>query len=597
MLDADEYENEIVLEGDVPVAVERDEKKYHRHSFRWLMMILFIFCGISNTWIQLSFSPIIWQSKKYFGSAFDGEDGQWTVTAINALSALFPLLYIPGSYKAAKVLKRNQIRAAIVQGMSYTALGTCLRFFTANSYSQRDPIDTAFENSTVNYALIFVGTWMCALAQPIFLNTPTMVALVWFSVSERELAMTAMTLTQALGSALGSTVPTTLVTWEPWNNHQEIREQVQWLMMVQFVAAMLAMVTAYNLFANQPPTPPTRAAERLRQEVEEERQKQRSEGGPDVKEDTDDPGRLLIMRANMARGLDAYEGLRGDDVPDSPPPMEGRDAMRRADEAAGGGGTRKKKKKYKSYGSRVRESISLLMRNPQFLKLLLGFAMAQGTLVSLASLVGQLPAYESPAVLGLCWFVLTIFGSLSTILVGVLMGKNKKYSGVLKLSYLGAVAAWGWLMTNIRSHNQTWLLASSAVAGVFLIPIIPSTYANAIEVTYPVPEVVTVGVLCSAGNTLSVVFIFVGQYLLFSDAQTRVGMDNSVVRYSPYALFSTVCLAVGLLAVLMYHSEGGRRFGRLYMDVPRSERDAEEIEEGGGAVREAAVATAVLSSP
>jgi hypothetical protein len=47
----------------------------------------------------------------------------------------------------------------------------------------------------------------------------------------------------------------------------------------------------------------------------------------------------------------------------------------------------------------------------------------------------------------------------------------------------------------------------------------------------------------------------------------------------------------------MYHSEGGRRFGRLYMDVPRSERDAEEIEEGGGAVREAAVATAVLSSP
>ena len=444
LLEQEDYENdaEVVLEGSNRDNEEEDEKKFHRHCFRWVIMGMFIICGVSNTWVQLSFSPIIWQSQMYFAKAFDGEQGQWTLTGINALSALFPILYIPGSYKAAKVLKRNDIRAAITQGMVYTTLGSLLRFFSANAFSQRDPIDQAFENSTVNYVCIFVGTWMIALAQPIFLNTATMVALVWFSVAERELAMTAMTLTFALGSALGSTIPTMVVTWEPWNSHQTIRIQVQWLMLIQFVTAMFAMLMAYNLFANQPPTPPSRAAEILREEAEEEKEREAGERGVDVKNDTDDPGRFLVMRANLLRGDDMYAGLPESRENNQNNPASGNNDTKK-----------KKKKKRESYGPRVRENVSLALYNPQFLKLLLAYSLAQATLVSLASLMGQLPAGESTATMGLCWLLLTLAGSLSAVAVGVLVGKNKKYSGVLKLCYFGTVLSWVWLMTNIRANN------------------------------------------------------------------------------------------------------------------------------------------------
>ena len=57
------------------------------------------------------------------------------------------------------------------------------------------------------------------------------------------------------------------------------------------------------------------------------------------------------------------------------------------------------------------------------------------------------------------------------------------------------------------------------------------------------------------------------------------------VRFSPYAIFSTACLCVGLGSVLLYHSK--REFPRLYLDVPRGERgaydrDEEEAAAGGG---------------
>jgi hypothetical protein len=224
LAEADFDENEVVLEGHRD-SVE-DETRYHRSCFRWVVLILFMFCGISVTMVQFTFSPIFYQANRYFGPTFDGENGTLTATAINFLSVLFPLMYVYGSYKAAKVVKGSHIRVAVIQGMSYAAFGTILRFFSANAYSQRDPIDEAFMNTTVNYVLMVIGTAFVALAAPIFLNIPTLIALVWFSVAERELAMTAMTLTLTLGMAVGNVTPSLFVLWEPWNTYQSVRDQV-----------------------------------------------------------------------------------------------------------------------------------------------------------------------------------------------------------------------------------------------------------------------------------------------------------------------------------------------------------------------------------
>ena len=195
----------------------------------------------------------LWIINTILRSLLGGSSTSGTATAVNGLATLFQILYIPGTYKAAKVLKGNRIRDAILQGMTYTFIGNLLRYFTANAYSQRDAFDEAFESSTLNYIVIFIGTALVAIAQPIFLNTPTLVALVWFSVSERELAMTLLTLNNALGNAIGSILPSIMVPpLSPSVNQQDLRVNISFLLLVQFSASFVGLLFSYVLFANQP---------------------------------------------------------------------------------------------------------------------------------------------------------------------------------------------------------------------------------------------------------------------------------------------------------------------------------------------------------
>lgn len=560
--------SEVARQGDSP-SPNKGEKKYHRHSWRWFILTMFIFCGISNAMVMLSFSPIFGLSTEYFGPAFGGSSTPGTATAVNLLATLFQIMYIPGTYKAAKVLKGNRIRDAVLQGMAYTFLGNTLRYFTANAYSQRDPFDESFETSTLNYILIFLGTILVAIAQPIFLNTPTLVALVWFSVSERELAMTLLTLNNTLGNAIGSILPSIMVPpLDPDVNHQDLRVNVSFLILVQFSASLVGMLFAYNLFANQPPIPPSRAAEKLR------------EDNVRAEVDPDDPGYTLMQ---WEFGLDAAKEMRdrqselaqaaGDSATNAAaPPMEGQSALLREQErpASGMGSGRREQNVYESYGPKVREDMWLVVQNGEYLKLVFGLSMFIGTMNSGATLLGQLPTYMEPQNIGFIGFCLIVSGFLGSLAAGTLLGKTKKYNLILKAMYILGAAAWAGFMLSCHDYGNTNfapLLIAASMAGFFVIGSIPATLQSAVEVTYPIPEEISVGLLFSAANTAAIPFTFIGQSLLANDLASREGMDNTGTRYPPYAIFSSVCVALGMLAVVTFK---GGQYNRLNLDVPPS---------------------------
>ncbi len=374
--------SEVILDGGAAASPSKGEHGYHRNTWRWLVLVLFIFCGVSNAMVMLSFSPIFGLSTEYFGPAFGGSGTPATATAVNMLATIFQIMYIPGTYKAAKVLKGNRIRDAVLQGMSYTFLGCTLRYFTANGYSQRDQFDESFETSTFNYIVIFFGTLLVAIAQPIFMATPTLVALVWFSVSERELAMTLLTLNNTIGNAIGSILPSFMVP--PLSSevsHQDLRVNVSFLLLVQFGVSLIGLLFAYNLFANQPPIPPSRAAEKLR------------EDNPATGDDPDDPGYILMQRefgVDAAREMREREGASSGSSgsgsgPAQAPPMEGHNAQLRSSHSSPGNGNGNGNRgngdaPYESYGPKVREKAWLVLQNREYLKLVFGMSMFIGTM-------------------------------------------------------------------------------------------------------------------------------------------------------------------------------------------------------------------------
>jgi hypothetical protein len=78
-------------------------------------------------------------------------------------------------------------------------------------------------------------------------------------------------------------------------------------------------------------------------------------------------------------------------------------------------------------------------------------------------------------------------------------------------SFSGAVLAWIFFASNCRADNYPLLLASAAILGFILLPIIPSTIVNSVECAYPSSEDIAVGLLYVCANTLAIPMTFIGQ--------------------------------------------------------------------------------------
>ena len=127
--------------------------------------------------------------------------------------------------------------------------------------------------------------------------------------------------------------------------------------------------------------------------------------------------------------------------------------------------------------------------------------------------------------------------------------------------------AWAMFMLSCKDYGDDSfapLLIAASGAGFFIIGSIPATMQNAVEVTYPIPEEISIGILFSAANTASIPFTFIGQTLLANDLASREGMDNEVMRYPPYAVFSSVCVGAGMIAIWTFK---GGQYNRLNLDV------------------------------
>jgi hypothetical protein len=102
------------------------------------------------------------------------------------------------------------------------------------------------------YGVVMLGQVLGALGQPLFTQTPTRVANIWFAVSERDLATVFCSLTNPVGNALGSVVPTLNVNGP---------SDVPAMLLYQAIAGSVVMLLTLLLVrSDKPPTPPSASA-------------------------------------------------------------------------------------------------------------------------------------------------------------------------------------------------------------------------------------------------------------------------------------------------------------------------------------------------
>lgn len=205
-----------------------DRREYKVYPSRWAMLGLYMLvnAGIQVLWI--SYAPITAASATFYGVS---------ELRIGFFSMAFMLIFLPFSIPASWLIDHFGCRPAV-------ALGSLVAGFCglARGFAGR------------NYGLALAATIGMSAAQPVFLNSWTKVAALWFPREERATAVGLLTLANLVGAALGQVLTPSLAEGASISTIQ------LWYGVAASGAALL-----FLLFSRErPPSPPDASADKER---------------------------------------------------------------------------------------------------------------------------------------------------------------------------------------------------------------------------------------------------------------------------------------------------------------------------------------------
>ncbi|CAI8033190.1 Uncharacterized protein B0416.5 [Geodia barretti] len=113
------------------------------------------------------------------------------------------------------------------------------------------------------------------------------------------------------------------------------------------------------------------------------------------------------------------------------------------------------------------------------------------------------------------WGALMIFcGLVGATLAGLLIDFTKLFKEVAVVSLGLGILSFVWFTEVFTSHNEPYLIGASLCAfGFFALPLIPACMELGVEITYPVAEATSSGLLWSVAQVMGIALLFLGQLL------------------------------------------------------------------------------------
>lgn len=91
--------------------------------------------------------------------------------------------------------------------------------------------------------------------------------------------------------------------------------------------------------------------------------------------------------------------------------------------------------------------------------------------------------------------VFIVTGVFASFIIGVILDKTAKYKMILLFLAFGSVISVGMTVFILPSHSVLMFSMNIGLVGATIIPIIPVSYAFAVELTYPIPEAMSNGMM------------------------------------------------------------------------------------------------------
>ncbi|XP_028850088.1 choline/ethanolamine transporter flvcr2a isoform X3 [Denticeps clupeoides] len=221
---------ELEVKGDRSAAEPPATRLYRR---RWLVVLLFSSYSLCNAfqWIQYGIINNIF-TKFYGVSSF----------AVDWLSMVYMLTYIPFIFPVTWLLDRKGLRAVALLANAVNCLGTWVKVASV----RRDL-----------FWVTMLGQFATSLAQVFILGMPSQIASVWFGSDEVSTACSIGVFGNQLGIAIGFLVPPILVP--NVDDMDELGHHISIMFYITAAVATLLFLLVVVAFQEKPEIPPSQA--------------------------------------------------------------------------------------------------------------------------------------------------------------------------------------------------------------------------------------------------------------------------------------------------------------------------------------------------
>ncbi|XP_047243606.1 feline leukemia virus subgroup C receptor-related protein 2 isoform X2 [Girardinichthys multiradiatus] len=222
---------EIGASGDQAELLQIPETKlYHR---RWVMLFLFSAVSANNAFMCFQYGII----SNIFMRFYNVDS-----LAIDWLSMMYLLTYVPLILPVLWLLDNRGIRDVVLVGSAFNCIGTWIKIGSA---------------SPDMFLLTFFGQFVCSVATVFVLGIPSYLASVWFGENEVSTACSIGVLGNQLGCAIGFLLPPILVP--NVNDMDELANHIRTMFYITAGVATFLFILVVFVFQERPKLPPTQA--------------------------------------------------------------------------------------------------------------------------------------------------------------------------------------------------------------------------------------------------------------------------------------------------------------------------------------------------
>ncbi|GAA56900.1 feline leukemia virus subgroup C receptor-related protein 1 [Clonorchis sinensis] len=506
---------------------------------RWFILAMFCCCSMSNSyhWIHLN---IISDRVLYIWNvSIPGRTAAERQLAVDTLSIVYMIAYIPLIIPATWMLDRHGLRITIILATCSNALGGWIK--CVGGVLAVDPNTVTSESPTFAqmsaFPVLLVGQIMDAVAQVFILGIPSALAVTWFGELEISTATALGVLANQLGTALGFCIPPMIVAslpsqYEPTitpnyssspatlssspsdasndSSYQYFHQNMMYLLYIGAAINTLPAIPVLCFFKNEPPTEPT---------LTQYHRKRLSASMPDVAVSS---AETLNFPQHLPVEGSRYAETVGIHTTTSPSEKEANNEVTQVSDTDSFNPRYVIVSQISSInmftGKGFKGQLLCVLGNGNFTVLLLSYGVTTGLFYALGTLLNVILQVYFPgnAAIGWIGFTMIISGMVGSILIGVALDRTRRYR-LISLLVCGVALVWMGAFTGlVLLRSLIWMFFAAGFIGFALTGFLMMGFDYAAELTYPANEGLTSGLINASAQIFGILFLFTASHLASS---------------------------------------------------------------------------------